>query len=69
MAYVFDTSSFSVIGNYYPQQFPTFWENFNQAVIVRDIISVREVYRELEFYTRHSHLEKDDYCTCQLFDD
>ena len=56
MAYVFDTSSFSVIGNYYPQQFPTFWENFNQAVIVRDIISVREVYRELEFYTRHSDL-------------
>ena len=56
MTYVFDTNSFSVLGNYYPEQFPTFWGKFNQAVIVRDIISVREVYRELEFYTRHSHL-------------
>ena len=56
MAYVFDTSSFSVVGNYYPEQFPTFWERFNQAVIVGDIISVREVHRELEIYVRHPHL-------------
>ena len=56
MAYVFDTSSFSVLGNYYPEQFPTFWEKFNQAVVVGDIISVREVHRELEFYARHPHL-------------
>ena len=56
MVYVFDTSSFSVIGNYYPEQFPTFWEKFNQAVTVGTIISVREVCRELESYARHPHL-------------
>ena len=56
MAYVFDTNSFRVIGNYYPDQFPTFWRQFNQAVINGKIISVREVRRELEFYTRDPHL-------------
>lgn len=56
MAYVFDNNSFRVLGNYYPKQFPTFWEKFNQAVIVGDIISVREVFRELEVYARHPHL-------------
>lgn len=47
MAYVFDTSSFIVIGHYYPQQFPSFWDKFNQAVEATKIISVREVFREL----------------------
>ena len=32
MAYVFDTNSFIVIGHYYPEQFPSFWEKFDQAV-------------------------------------
>ena len=48
MAYVFDTNSFRVLGNYYPHQFPTFWRQFNQAVINGKIISVREAQRELE---------------------
>ena len=56
MAYVLDTSSFSVLGNYYPERFPTFWETFNQAVTNGKIISVSEVDRELEFYTRHPHI-------------
>ena len=56
MAYVFDTSSFSVLGNYYPEQFPTFWEKFDWAVTAGTIISVREVRRELEHYARHPHL-------------
>ena len=56
MFYVFDTSSFSVIGNYYPDQFPTFWEKFNQAVVLGKIISVREVRRELEIYTPYPHI-------------
>ena len=50
MAYVFDTSSFSVIGNYYPEQFPTFWEKFDQAATAGTIISVREVRREMVFF-------------------
>lgn len=48
MAYVFDTNSFRVLGNYYPAQFQTFWRQFNQAVIDGKIISVREVHKELE---------------------
>ena len=56
MAYVFDTNSFSVLGNYYPEQFPTFWEKIDRAVDIGKIVSVREVRRELDAYTRHPHL-------------
>ena len=56
MAYVFDTSSFRVIGNYYPEQFPTFWEKFDQAATAGTIISVREVRRELDFYVPYPHV-------------
>ena len=56
MAYVFDTSSFSVLGNYYPERFPSFWEKFDQAVTAGTIISVREVRRELDFYIPYPHL-------------
>ena len=56
MAYVFDTSSFSVLGNYYPDRFPTFWERFNRIVSNGKIISVSEVHKELVFYTRHPHI-------------
>ena len=56
MAYVFDTSSFIVIGHYYPDQFPKFWEKFNQAVEIGKIISVREVLRELDRNAAEDHL-------------
>ena len=56
MAYVFDTSNFSVLGNYYPKQFPSFWEKFDQTVTAGTIISVREVRRELDFYIPYPHL-------------
>ena len=56
MVYVFDTNSFRVLGNYYPEQFPTFWELFNRTVAVETIISVREVRRELGFQVHHTHL-------------
>ena len=56
MVYVFDTNSFRVLGNYYPEQFPTFWEEFNRAVTVGKIASVREVRRELEAQVHHTHL-------------
>ena len=56
MAYVFDTNSFSVLGSYYPEQFPSFWQEFEKAVAAGKVLSVREVSRELESYARHSHL-------------
>ena len=56
MVYVFDTSSFIVIGHYYPKQFPSFWDKFNQAVDISKIISAREVFRELDHEASVSHL-------------
>ena len=56
MAYVFDTNCFIVIGHYYPEQFPSFWERFNQAVENGKIISVREVRRELDRNAAEDHL-------------
>ena len=56
MAYVFDTNCFIVIGHYYPEQFPSFWEKFNQAVENGKIISVREVRRELNRNAAEDHL-------------
>lgn len=54
---MFDSNSFRELGSYYPDQFPSFWREFNQAVDVDNkIISVREVRRELEIYTRHAHI-------------
>lgn len=58
MAYVFDTNCFIVIGHYYPEQFPSFWEKFNQTVESDKIISVREVRRELDINAAEDHLIK-----------
>jgi hypothetical protein len=48
VVYVFDTNSFRVLGNYYPARFPTLWHRFNDAVARGLVISVREVYNELD---------------------
>ncbi len=48
MVYVFDTSSIRVLGNYYPDRFPTFWQRFDQAVENESGVSVGEVYHELK---------------------
>jgi hypothetical protein len=47
MCYVFDTSSFQILKDFYPSRFPTFWNNFDDAVSDGLIISVREVFGEL----------------------
>ncbi|HSY51007.1 MAG TPA: DUF4411 family protein [Thermoanaerobaculia bacterium] len=47
MIYVFDTSSIIVMGHYFPDRFPTFWNNFEGAVGDGTVISVREVLKEL----------------------
>lgn len=48
MIYVFDNSPLSVLfRNYYPRQFPTLWQNFGQLVDSGDIVSTREVLREI----------------------
>lgn len=52
MQYVFDTNSFRVLENYYPGRFPSFWDNFNEAVDNGTVVSVREVYYEVENLVR-----------------
>lgn len=47
MVYVFDTSSFRVFGHYFPHRFPTIWDNINALVDEKRLISVREVFNEL----------------------
>lgn len=56
MIYVFDSSSFIVIGHYFPDRFPTFWGSFNIAVNEAKVISVREVYNELNVQANRPHL-------------
>jgi len=48
MIYVFDTNSLRVLGNYYPDRFPSFWEQFEAAIEAETVRSVREVLNELE---------------------
>jgi len=46
--YVFDTNSLSaIIKHYFPSGFPSFWDKFRSSVEKVQIISVREVKREL----------------------
>jgi hypothetical protein len=48
--HVFDSNSFGVLRNYFPDRFPTFWDLFDRSVAAGEIISVREVERELEVH-------------------
>jgi len=58
MIYVFDTSSFIVLGHYFPNQFPTFWKYFSEAVDAGKIVSTREVAKELEHDVTREHLQQ-----------
>lgn len=56
MRYVFDTNSFIVLGHYFPERFPSFWERFDELVSNGGIASVREVRRELDHLAARQHL-------------
>jgi len=58
MTYVFDTSSLRVLRNFYPQRFPSFWELFEAQVVSGEVISVREVRRELDIQLEQCHLRE-----------
>jgi len=57
MIYVFDTSSFIVLGHYFPQRFPSFWKHFETSVQSGEILSAREVYNELKGKGNKPHLD------------
>ena len=48
MIYIFDTGAFIKLNSYFPDIFPAFWQQFDQAVSAGQIVSTREVLRELE---------------------
>lgn len=50
MIYVVDTSSFVVLKNYYPGTFATLWGRINKLAADGTLVSVREVFRELQSY-------------------
>ena len=48
MKYVFDSDSLiNLFRHYYPERFPTLWENFDSLVSGGNIVSVREVFNEI----------------------
>jgi len=49
MVYVFDSSTLiNIFKHYYKSVFQTFWDNFNELIDRKSILSVREVRNELE---------------------
>ena len=56
MAYVFDTNSFIVLSHYYKDQFLSLWKQIDSLVEAGEIISVKEVLREIESYSGESDL-------------
>lgn len=48
MKYVFDTGPLiDLFKHYYPTRFPSLWEQFHDLVSEGKLISVREVYNEI----------------------
>lgn len=58
MVYVFDASSFIVLGHYFPERFPSFWRNLGDFVSQGKVISVKEVYNELSRKAGKLHLQE-----------
>lgn len=48
MVYVLDTSSLIVFKNYYPATFPSLWSHISDLIKAEQLISVKEVFRELD---------------------
>ncbi len=47
--YVFDNGSLRrLCENYYPARFPSLWERFDELISTGKVVSVREVYNEIE---------------------
>ncbi len=54
--YIFDTNVFITLGNFYPGRFPTIWEHINELASKDDLISSREVYKELDNSCGEEHI-------------
>lgn len=54
--YILDTNSIRVLGNYYPDVFPTFWSQMEAVVADGTVSSVREVRKEIELQDASEHV-------------
>lgn len=54
--FIIDSNVFRAFGNYYPDAFPTFWQQFDIAVADSAIGSVREVRKEIELQDFSEHV-------------
>ncbi len=54
--YVVDSNSFHVMGNYYPETFPSFWEHLQALHTAKRLLSVREVEKELNAQHTAAHV-------------
>ena len=56
MIYVLDTNSFGVLKNFYPETFPTLWDEIDTMVLLGDLVSVEEVFKEASKRIDSEHL-------------
>jgi hypothetical protein len=56
VSYVVDSNSFRVLGNYYPDRFPTLWAQLDGLVEAGRWASVREVKKELDLQNVSPHV-------------
>jgi len=56
--YVVDTNSWSVLRNFYPKAFKTFWQQLDALVAGGEVVSVREVQNELKRVSHSEHLDE-----------
>lgn len=45
--YIFDACAFMDMFNYYPKRFPSLWNEFDELVSKKRILSVKEVFKEI----------------------
>ncbi|HUU87943.1 MAG TPA: DUF4411 family protein [Candidatus Glassbacteria bacterium] len=55
--YLFDTNIFYSLSVFYPENFPSVWEDINSLATNGNLISVREVYREVLKNCPEEHIE------------
>jgi Domain of unknown function (DUF4411) len=55
--FVFDTSAFSQLRSYFPNQFPSFWKQIDSLVDAGGITSVRDVRKEFDRRPQSEWLE------------
>jgi hypothetical protein len=59
--YVFDTNSVSVLRNYYPDQFPSFWKRFDAAVSAGEVVSCRCEHFGIDFTNLEGFLKYNEW--------